>query len=171
MLVDFGMRRCAIVACGLGLTVGAAAAGHRIAANGVQVVVPAGWHRVAAAGEAHIVDPKTVLVVGTAGVHARLVPCQIAAYRIPPRGAAVVVVRWRTETSGGGSNLPHARTVLRRLRLNHGGFECWPGHLGGAVDLALAGHAYQVNVMIGDRATRRTVAQALAVVSSFDLRR
>jgi hypothetical protein len=138
-----------------------------LAANGVEMVAPSGWKRVAPAPSG-ITDPVTVLVGGTRGVRFRLVPCQVAAYRIPARGAAVVVVRWRTETSGGGSP-DRSRAPLRHIVLNRRGFECWPRHRGGAVQLALRGHAYQVNVLIGDRASRRVVAQALSVARSFDL--
>ncbi len=167
------MLRCVTLLCGLALALplGAAAAAseRRIVANGVQVVAPAGWHRVAPAPSA-ISDPKTVLVVGTSGVRPRLVPCQVAAYRIPPGGAAVVVVRWRTETSGGGG-VPRSRAPLRHVVLTDLGFECWPHHRSGAVDLALGGHAYQVNVLVGDRAPPRVVGEALALVRSFDLAR
>jgi hypothetical protein len=147
----------------------AAGAPRTIAANGVKVVVPAGWHRVKPAPSA-ITDPVTVLVVGTQGVRSRLVPCEITAYRIPAAGAAVVVVRWRTETSGGGRP-PRSRRPLFHVVLNPLGFECWPNHRGGAVELSLGGHAYQVNVLVGDLASPATVRQALAVVRSFDLGR
>jgi hypothetical protein len=147
-----------------------ATAGPRtIVANGVRVVAPAGWQRVRAAPTA-ITDPVTVLVVGTRGVRPRLVPCEVSAYRIPLAGAAVVVVRWRTETSGGGRP-PSSRRPLSHLVLNRLGFECWPKHRGGAVELSLGGHAYQVNVLIGDRASSLTVDRARAIVRSFDLAR
>jgi len=141
--------------------------GRTISANGVEVVAPSGWQRVTPAPSA-ISDPVTALVVGTRGVRIRLVPCQVAAYRIPASGAAVVVLRWRTETSGGGRP-PRSREPLRHLVLGRRGFECWPGHLGGAVQLALGGHGYQVNVLVGDRASRHVIAQARAVVRSFGL--
>jgi len=37
--------------------------------------------------------------------------------------------------------------------------------------VVLGGNAYQVNVMVGDRASKRGVAQALAVGRSFKLAR
>jgi hypothetical protein len=166
------MRRAIVIAAaGLGVASAAlGAAGRPVVSHGVRVVVPSGWQRVQPAADGAVIDPVTVLVVGTQGVRPRLVPCQVAAYRIPLAGAAVVVVRWRTETSGGGRP-PRSRLPLRHVHLNRGGFECWPDHLGGAVQLSLGGHAYQVNVLIGDRASSRVVAQALAVVRSFDLQR
>jgi hypothetical protein len=157
-----------VVACSAAVQA-VASSPRTISAHGVRVVAPAGWRRVTPAPSA-ITDPVTVLVVGTRGVRARLVPCQVAAYRIPPEGAAVVVVRWRTPTSGGGRT-PRSRKPLRHLVLNRLGFECWPDHRGGAVDLTLGAHAYQVNVLIGDDASARTVAAARAVVQSFDLTR
>jgi hypothetical protein len=145
-----------------------ASAPRVISANGVKVSAPPEWQRVQAAPEGTIIDPVTVLVVGTRGVRPRMVACQVAAYRIPAGGAAIVVVRWRTETSGGG-HPPRSRKPLQHVVLDRGGFECWPGHRGGAVQLSLGGHAYQVNVLIGDRAPSRVVAEALAIVRSFDL--
>jgi hypothetical protein len=47
-------------------------------------------------------------------------------------------------------------------------FECFDGR-GAAVELGLQGHAYQVNVLVGDRASPRRVADALRVARSFDL--
>jgi hypothetical protein len=112
-----------------------------------------------------------VLVVGTSGVVPDpRVPCPIAAYRIPPAGAVVVVVRWRTRTSGGGT-MGSGRGPLAGLRsVRRPSFECFSGR-GASVSLALGPHAYQVNVLVGDRAPPRAVAAALAVGRSFDLDR
>lgn len=140
-----------------------------IRANGVQVKAPPGWHRVQGVAEDRFSDPRTVLVVGTNGVRARTSRCQIAAYRVQPAGAVVVVVRWRTQASGGGRP-PRSREPLKRIVLRKPGFECFNGR-GGAAQVTLGGHAYQVNVMVGDRASARIVAQALAVARSFDLSR
>ena len=139
-----------------------------ISSKGVRVLVPPGWQRVTPAGDGNIVDPRTVLVVGTAGVTPRSSQCQIAAYRVQPAGAVVVVVRWKTLTSGGG-NMKEGRAPLRKLlRVRHPSFECFGGR-GAAVEVGLGGHAYQVNVMVGDRASERRVAEALRVARSFDV--
>jgi hypothetical protein len=110
-----------------------------------------------------------VLVVGTSGVRARPSACQIAAYRVQSAGAVVVIVRWRTATSGGGSPL-RGRAPLRGLRLRRPSFECFSGR-GDAAQLTLGPHAYQVNVLVGDRASARTAREAIAVARSFDLDR
>src|SRR5205807_2848359 len=86
-----------------------------ISLHGVRVVVPVGWRHVSAAGDGPVVDPRTVLVVGTVGVRPRASQCQIAAYSIPPGGAVVVVVAWKTATSGGG-HLKPGRAPLQALR-------------------------------------------------------
>ena len=138
-----------------------------ISSHGVRVAVPPGWQRVEPAGDGNVVDPRTVLVVGTAGVEARPSRCQIAAYRVQPDGAVVVVVRWKSLTSGGGG-MPNGRAPLRKLvRVTRPTFECFAGR-GAAVELGLAGHAYQVNVLVGDRASSGRVAEALRVARSFD---
>jgi hypothetical protein len=36
------------------------------------------------------------------------------------------------------------------------------------LQVALAGKAYQVTVMVGDRTSKKVIAEALAVVRSFD---
>jgi hypothetical protein len=142
-----------------------------ISRGGVKVDAPRSWRLVTPAGEASIVDPKTVLVAGSPGVTASLTSsCQVAAYRVPTGGAVVVVVRWRTVTSGGGRP-PAGRAALKGLtHVSRPSFECFKGR-GAAAQLALGGHAYQVNVLVGDRASPRRVRQALAVARSFDLTR
>jgi hypothetical protein len=144
------------------------AASRVVSANGVRFVVPHGWHRVTPWGDASIDDPKTKLVVGTAGVVRRLSSCQITSYRVPAYGAVVVVVGWKKE---GTTPNRSGRAPLRALRtVRRHTFECFAGR-GAAVQVTLGGRVYQVNVMVGDRASRRVVAQALAVGRSFDLSR
>jgi hypothetical protein len=110
-------------------------------------------------------------VVGTAGVASDLtVPCQIAAYRVPARAAVVVVVAWKTATSGGG-HLQPGRAPLGALRsVRRPSFECFAGR-GAAAQVVLGRRAYQVNVLVGDKASRKRVTEALAVARTFDLAR
>jgi hypothetical protein len=103
-------------------------------------------------------------------VHPRASQCQIAAYSIPADGAVVVIVGWKTATSGGG-HLKPGRAPLAALRSVHRpSFECFSGR-GAVAQVALGGRAYQINVMVGGRASTRVVAQALAVGRSFALAR
>jgi hypothetical protein len=147
------------------------AAASVIRRGGVEVKAPGAWRLIMPAGEASFTDPKTVLVAGSPGVTASLTSsCQVAAYRLPADGAVVVIVRWRTVTSGGGRP-PTGRAPLKSLtRVSRPSFECFNGR-GAAAQLALRGHAYQVNVMVGDRASIRRIEQALAVARSFNLAR
>jgi hypothetical protein len=164
------MRLMATVFAGLVLASAAVAASrcNVISAHGVRLAVPAGWRRVVSAGDGPVVDPKTLLVVGTTGVHPRASRCQIAAYSIPPNGAVIVIVGWKAATSGGG-HLEPGRAPLKALRsVRRPSFECFNGR-GAAAQVALGGKAYQIDVMVGGRATSRVVAQALAVGRSFDL--
>jgi transposase len=48
-------------------------------------------------------------------------------------------------------------------------FDCFAGR-GAAADLLLAGKRYQVGVLVGDRATKARVRDALAVARSFEPR-
>jgi hypothetical protein len=155
----------------LGVVVTAApgARWHTVAANGVALRIPPGWTCVQSAGDGNVIDPRTVLVVGTHGVRPRGSQCQVAHYRVPAAGAVVVVVAWKNETSGGGRP-PRSRRPLATIRIRRPSFECYSGR-GGAAQLSLGGRAFQVNVMVGDRASRARIDQALAVAHSFDLAR
>jgi hypothetical protein len=130
---------------------GAAAAdvGDTVRGGGVELDVPDGWARVQPARQAPDADPRTVVVIGTEGVRAVDTPCQVSTYAVPEDGAVVVVVGWR-EPTGVSSFLP-----LSGLKLRRGMFQCF-------ADLD-----YQVNVMVGDRASAETVDAALAAARSI----
>jgi hypothetical protein len=148
----------------------ACSSGRRIiSSRGVRVVVPRRWQQIHAANAGPVTDPRTLLVVGTAGVRPKASHCPIAAYRLPPTGAVVVVVgRKRLALSGAQSQTP-GRWPLKRLNaVQRPSFECFGGR-GVAATLVLGGRAYQVNVLAGDRASKRRVAQSLAIARSFDL--
>ncbi len=146
----------------------ASSSGRIISGRGVRLVVPSGWDRVEAAGDGNVVDPRTLLVVGTADVRPRSSLCQIAAYRIPSAGAVVVVVGWKTATSGGGRLKPGRAPLRKLISVKRPHFKCFSGR-GASAQLVLGGKAYQVNVMVGDLASKTRVARALAVARSFDL--
>jgi hypothetical protein len=139
---------------------------HVIAANGVELTAPAGWARVPSAGDGPVTDPRTLLVVGTAGVRPRASRCQIAAYRVPPSGAVVVIVGWK---GANGDSGPGRKSLARLASVRRPSFECFGGR-GAAATLVLRGREYQVNVMVGERASRHRVEEALAVGRSFDVR-
>ena len=144
-----------------------ASSGRTIRANGVAVSVPGGWQRVAPADPGPVTDPVGVIVVGTTGVRARASRCEIAAYRVQPRGAVVVVVRWQEQASG-GSPAPGRAPLAVLTSLRRRELECFGGRAASAY-LVLRHHGYQVNVMVGDRASARVVRQSLAVGRSFRL--
>ena len=52
------------------------------------------------------------------------------------------------------------------MRLKRPLFECFDGR-GAVAQIVIRDRAYQVNVMVGDRATRETIADALAAARSF----
>lgn len=158
-----------IIVAGTAVAV-AGTSGRSAAANGVMLTLPLGWSRVQAASDGPVTDPRTLLVVGTVGVRAKLTQCQIAAYRIPADGAVVVVVGWRSLKHSGAENAEPGYAQLRKLVTVHRpSFECFAGW-GAAADLVIHGTAYQVNVMVGDRASKLRVAEALAVGRSFKVR-
>jgi hypothetical protein len=149
------------------VTTAGAATWTMLRSNGVAVRVPApGWVLVTPADAGAVADPRTVLVAGTDGVVARRSQCQVAAYRIPADGAAVVVLRWAGKAP---EWLSGDRSELESLRLRRAYFECWEGR-GAAAVVAIRGRAYQVNVMVGDRASSKTITSALEAAASLDAR-
>jgi hypothetical protein len=160
-------RALAVIAAGL-VVAGAAVAAdslRTVEANGVSLRLTDDWLRVARAEERATANPRTLIVAGTHGVHAIDTDCQVATYRIPSDGAAVVVIGWRRRV--GTSYLPGKEALVAK-ELERGYFECFDGR-GVAVQLELQGHTYQLNVMVGDRADRGTITDALAAARSFAL--
>lgn len=144
---------------------------HPIASHGVQVIAPANWHQVRPAPDAPVSDPRTVLVVGAGKAYTRWSECQLTRYHVPAGGAVVVVVRWSSVRAAGGGSQRPGRWPLRSLTaVRAHTMECFPGRAA-AADLLLGAHPYQVNVMVGARATPTVVRAALAVARSFDLAR
>ena len=152
------------------LVVATAAGGPRrwISAHGIYVFVPRGWQRVDP--QQAVADPQTLVVVGTAGVRGNATSvCQVAAYRIPARGAVVVILGWKSLALAGAGR-PTGLAPLRRLvRVSRPSFECFSGR-GAAASVVLGRRAFQINVMVGDRASPRRVAEGLAVARSEERR-
>lgn len=149
----------------------ACSGGQRIiSSHGVQVVVPRDWQQIhAARARPPVSDPRTLLVVGTAGARPKASRCEISAYRLPPTGAVVVVVGWKRLALSGAQSQEPGRWPLEKLSaVQRPSFECFAGR-GAAATLVLGRKAYQVNVLVGDRASKRRVAQSLEVARSFDL--
>ncbi|MDX6413799.1 MAG: hypothetical protein QOH23_1209 [Gaiellaceae bacterium] len=166
-----GMRLFARVVLALAFTAVANGAGARtVHAHGVALSMPGSWHRVASAGDGTVTDPRTLLAVGTAGVAPKSTHCQIAAYRVPARGAVVVIVGWKTTTSGGGRMKPGRWPLEAMTSVKRGTFECYAGS-GASASLTVGGKAYQVNVMVGNSTSAKRGAEALAVGRSFRLAR
>ncbi|HEV7564924.1 MAG TPA: hypothetical protein VGO31_03070 [Microbacteriaceae bacterium] len=149
-------------------SVACARSGQTVRAHGVAVSTPADRRRVPAAGDGPITDPRTLLVVGTAGVAPKATQCQIGTYRVPSNGAVVVIVGWKTATSGGGRINPGRWPLKAMTSVRRPSTECFAGR-GASASVALGRRAYQVNVMVGDSASTQRVAAALAVGRSFRL--
>lgn len=148
----------------------ASSSGRIISAHGVRLVVSPGWQWIEATGDGFVTDPNTLLVVGTAGVRPRDSRCQIAAYGIPAAGAVVVVVGWKSVATAGGAPKPGRAPLRKLIEVHRPSFECFSGR-GAVAQVLLRGKLYQVNVMVGDRASKRRVAEALAAARSFELAR
>jgi hypothetical protein len=152
----------ALLALGLTavLVAGASAAAGDVArAGGVQLTLPDGWSKVATR-DTRVDDPRTLLVIGTDGVKAVDSDCQVSSYRVPADGAVVVVIGWR-DSIGGSTLLP-----LTGMKLRRGTFDCFAGR--GAVGrLTRRDRDFQLNVLVGDRASAATIDAAFEAVKSF----
>jgi hypothetical protein len=162
------MRRViALFAC---LAAGASACSgsgkHVVSANGARLTVPRGWQRIPPAANS-VTDPRTLLVVGTAGARGKRSRCEQAAYNVPASGAVVLVLGWSSVEAAGGAPPPGRGPLRQLVSVTKPTFECFSGR-GAAADVLLAGRRYQVGVLVGDRATRARVQDALAVARSFE---
>jgi len=164
-----GLRRTALVAllatsvAMLALaSVAAAAMVGTARGGGVELELPAGWEKVVPARGTTLGDPQTLLVIGTEGVRAVESDCQVSSYRVPANGAVVVVIGWR-DAVGNSGFLP-----LSALKLRRGTFECFAGR-GAVAQVTRRNRDFQVNVMVGDRASAETIEDALAAARSIAL--
>ena len=150
----------AVAMAALAVSSATAATGDTVrGTGGAQLMLPGGWSKVTPA-RASVDEPRTLLVIGSDGVRAIESPCQVSSYRVPADGAAVVVVGWRNAVGGGGF-LP-----LSGLKLRRGTFECFAGR-GAVARVTRRDRDFQVNVMVGDRASSETVHAALDAARSF----
>ena len=85
--------------------------------------------------------------------------CSIAAYRIPTDGAVVIVVGWTSAATAGGAAARPGRAPLKELvTVRRPSFECFAGR-GAVADVLLGRTPYQVNVLVGDRASHRELVK------------
>ncbi len=159
------MVKVAAVAVLAALVLASGASAGVIAVGGVQVTVPGGWISVKPAPDPSIQQASPLLVVGTTGAAPRKPRCPVAAYTVPPRGAVVVILRW---SKSEGSKDTGRGPLTKLVGVKPAPFQCFAGR-GAYAAVALGGRLYQVNVMVGDKASSAQIAQALAVARSFDL--
>jgi len=142
-------------------SVASAALGDVARGSGVELELPVGWEKVTPLRAATVGDPHTLLVIGTDGVRAVASDCLVSSYRVPANGAVVVVIGWRD--SVGTGFLP-----LSGMKLRRGTFSCFSGR-GAVAQVTRRGRDYQLNVMVGDRASAETAEAALEAARSFAL--
>ena len=130
--------------------------------GGVELTLPSGWEKVRACPDAGTADPRTLLVIGTRG-------------RAPGRERLPRVLVPRPVGRRGRRRHRLARLVRRvgiqplsALKLRRGTFECFAGR-GAFAQVTRRSRDFQVNVMVGDRATAETIEDALAAARSFDV--
>jgi hypothetical protein len=137
-----------------------ASTGDVARAWGIQLALPDGWAKVAPASDSRT-DPRTLLVIGTDGVHSMQSDCQVSSYRVPADGATVVVIGWKTSV---GASFP----PLSAMKLRRGTFDCFAGR-GAFARVTRGDRDFQVNVLAGDRASNATIEDALDAARSLAL--
>jgi hypothetical protein len=97
----------------------------------------------------------------------RVSRCQLGIVRVPPVGAVVVVLEWRTPSGAPSRPLP-ARLRPGDIRLRPGAIGCQPPAVrGGSAQIVIGVRRVGVYVMVGERAGPRTRRRALAVAASL----
>jgi hypothetical protein len=134
-----------------------------VEAHGVALRAAPEWARVAPADDGRVTDPRTLLVVGTKGARPVESDCQVASYRVPEEGAVVVVIGWKAKPA---FSVLSGREALTWRALRPGYFECFEGR-GIASQITLADHVYQVSVMVGTRAPKAVVREAMVAARSL----
>lgn len=150
----------AALAASLVASAAPAAVGDNARAAGIQLTLPDGWSKVTPATDAKS-DPRTLLVVGTSGVRPVQNECQVASYRVPADGAVVVVIGWKNSL---GVSFP----PLSAMKLRRGMFDCFDGR-GAFARVSRNDRDFQVNVLVGDRASSATADDALEAARSLAL--
>ncbi len=164
-----GLRRTPLVALlaasAVALVLASVATGALVATargGGVELDLPSGWAKVTPARGPANADPQTLLVIGTDGARAVETECLVSSYRVPANGAVVVVIGWR-DAVGTSGFLP-----LSGMKLRRGTFECFAGR-GAVAQVTRRNRDFQINVMVGDRASAQTIEEALSAARSFAL--
>lgn len=150
----------ALVATAAAPAAAPAVAGDVARAAGIQLALPDGWSRVPVASERRS-DPRTLLVIGTDGARPVQSDCQVASYRVPSDGAVVVVLGWRDSI---GVSFPS----LQAMKLRRATFDCFDGR-GAFARITRADRDFQVNVLVGDRASSATIGDAFDAARSLAL--
>jgi hypothetical protein len=78
------------------------------------------------------------------------------------------MVGWKNLALSGTRPQDSGRRMTALTTVHRPSFECFSGR-GAVATLRLNGKAYQVYVLVGDRAPPQQVREALAVARSFDL--
>jgi hypothetical protein len=80
-----------------------------------------------------------------------------------------VVIGWSTAGTGHGTK-PGRAPLKKLVAVSRPSLECFSGR-GATAYVVLRGRGYQVNVLVGDQASKQRIVAALAVGRSFDLAR
>ena len=112
---------------GAGRSTSSAAAPTSAEAEGVALDLPPGWRTARPYQPPQISDPVVRLAVASRPVTVAARGCHISSYRIPARGAMVVVLEWRHRELQPRGPLPRPADVrLADLHLRAGNVGCSP---------------------------------------------
>jgi hypothetical protein len=141
-----------------------------IAAAGLSLQLPAGWHGVRAPSFAPITDPIIPFVVSSAPILRARKSCRIGQFGPPPTAVTIVIVEWRRHYAGTRWGLRPARFGSKVLSLRAGAIECYGGR-GGTVSFGQRGRHLGVYLMAGLRAPDAKVNRARLLLRTLRVMR
>jgi hypothetical protein len=130
-----------------------------IAAAGLSLQLPAGWHGLRLPGIAPVTDPIIPFVISSAPIRRTGKPCQIGQFGPSRSAVTIVVVQWRLRYAGTRWGPRPARFDSKVLPLRVGATECYGGR-GGSVTFGQRGRQLGVYLMAGLRAPDAKVNRA-----------
>jgi hypothetical protein len=141
-----------------------------VAAAGIALDAPAGWHALKLPDMRPVVDPTVPLVVSSDPIRRNGRPCEVGQFAPRRTGVTIVVVEWRGHY--GSTRWPPRprRFDQGALPLRLGSIECFAGR-GGSVAFTQNGRRLGVYLLAGRHAAFPLVRRARAVIASLKLLR
>ncbi len=138
----------------------------RSGANGVSVVLPAGWHTMPA-DDGVVSSPVTQVAVSSGPMENRETECQITDYGPEDDAVSLVVVEWQPNSDFSMGPRP-ASFGAAELPVTQGSIECFDG-AGGTVQFSDAGRMFGAYLLLGPDAPPELADEARAALQTLEV--